>query len=202
MATGPIWDMRAWFLACLACLAHAEINVDVEMLVPAEVGLNLSQFVQNLKTWTPSVNETLNSTNTTNSNSTSPPQIGFFSPFNIRLALTGLNNVLCVSGLNLTQCHTDQPKPAPTPTPTPEPPPVEVKAAQGGVDAVLAAGIACASLGVVSILAVYLCSKRKAATRLVMRCIIRETIDWPPKKIVAQWPRGPQGSPSPSPPCP
>lgn len=187
--------MRAWVIACVVCLAQGEIDINVEMLVPAAAGLNISQFINNLKEWVPSANETFNSTNITDTNSTPTVTKGFFSDFNIRLALTGLENVLCTTGLNITRCYVEQLKE--TPPPAPEPPPVEAKASGGGggMDVGLAAGIACASLGVVAILTAWLCSKRKAATRLVLRCIIRETIDWPPRRLAAQWPRGPHGRP-------
>ena len=182
--------MRALALACLLGLALADIDISVDILVPVGAGLNLTLFAQNLNSWNPpsnTTNTTGNSTNTTG-NSTAPVKKGFFAPFNLRVALAGLNNVLCVTGLNMAQCYTDSPQETPAPPqPTPAPP------AEEGMSPplIFAISVSSGSLFVLLAMAVFLFTKRKLATRLVMRCIIRETIDLPTQKNVSHWQRAP-----------
>ena len=157
---------RALALAFLLCLARADIDIDVEMLVPAEIGLNMSKFATNLRSWNPPVEETFNSTNTTsnstNTTSTPPRAAGFFLPLNIRVAVAGLNNILCVTGFNLTQCYNDAPQPTPTPTPTPAPvapPPSEPVS----VYLILGVTLSVSFLLVAAALAILLSTKRRRA---------------------------------------
>jgi hypothetical protein len=161
---------RALALVCVLCLARADIDIDVEMLVPAEIGLNMTKFETNLKSWAPPLNETFNSTNTT-SNSTNttivPPKAGFFKPLNLRVAVAALNNVLCVTGANLSQCYKERPETTPTPTPTPTPPPpapVAQSSQEISVYLILGVTLTASFLLVAAALAILLCRKPRRLT--------------------------------------
>jgi hypothetical protein len=161
---------RALALVCVLCLARADIDIGVDMLVPAEIGLNMTKFEMNLQSWVPAVNETSNSTNTT-SNSTNttivPPKAGFFKPLNLRVAVAALNNVLCVTGANLSQCYKERPETTPTPTPTPTPPPpapVEQSSEETSVYLILGVTLTASFLLVAAALAILLCRKPRRVT--------------------------------------
>jgi hypothetical protein len=158
---------RALALVCVLCLARADIDIGVDMLVPAEIGLNMTKFEMNLQSWVPAVNETSNSTNTT-SNSTNttivPPKAGFFKPLNLRVAVAALNNVLCVTGANLSQCYKERPETTPTPTPTPTPPPpppapIAQSSEEISVYLILGVTLSISFLLVAAALAILLCRK-------------------------------------------
>ena len=165
---------RALALVCVLCLARADIDIGVDMLVPAEIGLNMTKFEMNLQSWVPAVNETSNSTsNTTNttSNSTNttivPPKAGFFKPLNLRVAVAALNNVLCVTGANLSQCYKERPETTPTPTPMPTPPPpapVEQSSEETSVYLILGVTLTASFLLVAAALAILLCRKPRRVT--------------------------------------
>jgi hypothetical protein len=162
---------RALALACVLCLARADVDIGVDMLVPAEIGLNMTKFEMNLRSWVPAVNETFNSTNTT-SNTTSnitkaPPNVGFFLPMNIRVAVAALNNILCVTGANLTQCYNERPETTPTPTPTPTPPPpapVAQSSEETSIYLILGVTLSASFLLVAAALAILLCRKPRRVT--------------------------------------
>jgi hypothetical protein len=161
---------RALALVCVLCLARADIDIGVDMLVPAEIGLNMTKFEMNLQSWVPAVNETSNSTNTT-SNSTNttivPPKAGFFKPLNLRVAVAALNNVLCVTGANLSQCYKERPETTPTPTPPPTPPPpapVEQSSEETSVYLILGVTLTASFLLVAAALAILLCRKPRRVT--------------------------------------
>lgn len=181
--------MRAFVLACLLRLALAEIEINVDMLIPTAIGWNISTFSESLASWSPPLNTSAGQNIPAN---ITTPRTGFFVPFNIKVALAGLNNILCVTGFNVTQCYTDLPKPTPTPIPA-----QDLVGASSPLPAPVIAAIASASLITVLILAAiilrFIYTRRRSAqlTKLVMRCIIRETIDWPPKKTGAQRQRAP-----------